>query len=69
MAGSDHAILDLGDDNLQFTTNDYNKVCQLFICFSSSWSLSWSRCNLDLWAVNLETILFSYKFNSMWQQR
>jgi len=25
MAGSDHAILDLGDDNLQFTTNDYNK--------------------------------------------
>jgi len=24
MAGTDHAILDLGDDNLQFTTNDYN---------------------------------------------
>jgi len=23
MAGNDHAILDLGDDNLQFTTNDY----------------------------------------------
>ena len=42
MAGSDHAILDLGDDNLQFTTNDYNKVCLQwqctfcsFICLSS----------------------------------
>ena len=23
MAGSDHAILDLGEDDLQFTTNDY----------------------------------------------
>ena len=23
MAGSNHAILDLGEDDLQFTTNDY----------------------------------------------
>ena len=37
MAGTDHAILDLGDDNLQFTTNDYNKVCLHFICFLSYW--------------------------------
>ena len=32
MAGSDHAILDLGEDDLQFTTNDY-KVSYILLNF------------------------------------
>ena len=33
MSGADHAILDLGEDDLQFTTTDYKSQVRNFLFF------------------------------------